>query len=190
MNTHELLEKKKALVKEATEIRDRVYKERNGEWLGDETAKFDSLMAESDKVQAEIERSAKLAAAERSILEASEPQGRRSEPMIHQPSGSQTRHFGAVTEKDRTEGLRAWMLAGKPDAPITDRQRDTARRCGIDLGAKSLTLSFGPVLKSTSVDDMREWNQAVTEQRAALTGAQSTTTTGGYTVADELMRSL
>jgi HK97 family phage major capsid protein len=41
-----------------------------------------------------------------------------------------------------------------------------------------------------SPETLRAWQQTLTEQRAALTGAQSTTTTGGYTVPDELMRSL
>jgi len=39
-------------------------------------------------------------------------------------------------------------------------------------------------------DDIRVWQTAMDEKRAALTAAQSTTTTGGYTTADAAMRAL
>jgi len=82
------------------------------------------------------------------------------------------------------------VLALEHEADLTERQRNAAAKVGLDINSKRLHLSFGPVLKSTSQEDIRNWQQACQEQRAALTGAQSTTTTGGYTVADEMMRSL
>lgn len=185
---HDLLNKKKALLDEAKAIQTRVYNDQNGEWRGDDTAKFDGLADQAEKVQQEIERIARLEKAERSLETAGESSGRRSEP-----SQPQRTYGGQVTDRDRAEALRSWMLGGTADQ-LTDAQRETARRCGIDVNRKELSLAlFSPKqlrasdLKSPSAADIAQWQA---ETRAALTGAQSTTTTGGYTVADEAMRAL
>jgi HK97 family phage major capsid protein len=186
---HELLEQKKTLIQSATEIRDRVYKDQAGEWRGDDTKKFDDLMAQAENVSGQVERMAKLEAQERSLVDADKPQGRKSDPN---PAGD-TRRVGAVSDKDRAEALRAWMIAGTEDG-ITDAQRETARRCGLDVNKKQINLSFfspSPMradnLRSARPEDVARWQA---ETRAALTGAQSTTTTGGYTVADSAMQAL
>jgi len=186
---HDLLTKKKALVDEARAIQTRVYTEQNGEWRGDDDAKFTALTDQAEKIQQEVEKLARLDAAERSLENSGESAGRRSEPnRPHAPA-----YQGQVTERDRAEALRAWMLGGSIEG-VSDAQRETARRCGIDVASKKLTLSmFAPTqlrasnLRSASPDDIAQWQN---ENRAALTGAQSTTTTGGYVVADEAMRAL
>ncbi len=183
---HDLITQKKALLDEAKAIQTRVYEQQAGEWRGDDSAKFDALTDQADAKQAEIARLAKLEASERSLADTETSGGRRSEPT--QPN--QARQYTHATDHERSEALRAWTLAGVPDQPITDRQREIARRCGLDLGAKRMNMSFGPVLRDASQESMRQWQQSMNEQRAALTGAQSTTTTGGYTVADEAMRAL
>lgn len=188
MNISDLLDKKKTAVQAATEIRDRVYAAQDGEWRGDDTKKFDDLTAEAERYSGEIDRLAKLDAQARSLDENTETRGRRSEPQKPQQRGG-----GQVTERDRAEALRAWMVGGSPEG-VSEAQRETARRCGIDIASTTLRLSLlapkqlrASNLKSPSASDIESWQN---ETRAALTGAQSTTTTGGYTVADSMMRAL
>lgn len=195
MTKQELEVKRGQLLTEAEQILTKARDEERHDLRGDEEAKFDALHAEADKIKGLMDRMAKQEAA-------MEGPGRRSEPAHPHngnPASSSPRNFGRVSDGDRTEALRAWMLSGAPDQPITERQRETATRCGLDLNTKRMNLQFGPALKASgwmgsravaTEDDLRQWHEKLTEQRAALTGAQSTTTTGGYTVADELMRSL
>jgi HK97 family phage major capsid protein len=65
-----------------------------------------------------------------------------------------------------------------------------ARRCGINVDSKRLKLQMGPLLKGNTPEDLRAWQVQVDEKRAALTGLQSSTTTGGFTTADATMRAL
>jgi HK97 family phage major capsid protein len=194
MEKQDLIAERARLLNEAEAILTKARDENRFDLTGDENKKWEDLHAEADKRKAfidKLETHEKLA----------EGTGRRSEPADptrgNKPGGHGT--STRVTDTERSEALRSWMLAGAPDEPITDRQRETAKRCGLDLGAKRMVLHLGPALKANgwrgglpapTEDDLRAWQQAHSEQRAALTGAQSTTTTGGYTVADELMRSL
>lgn len=59
-SVNDLIKQKKELVDAAAEIRERVYNEQNGEWRGDDEAKFDELTARAESKQREIERLAKL----------------------------------------------------------------------------------------------------------------------------------
>jgi HK97 family phage major capsid protein len=136
-------------------------------------------------------------------LSLSESQGRRAEPNQTEQRTQNTNGFrpgGKVTDYDRGEALRSWMTAGAPMADITPEQRDNARRCGINVDSKRLTFHLANTSMKAKTpirdgfeagrEDIREWTDKRAEERAALTGLQSTTTTGGYTVADETMRSL
>jgi len=201
MDTHELLTKKKEVIAAADEIRDRVYKELNGDWRPDDSKRFDELTAEADKFQQAIDRIAKLDSLQRSVEEADRPEGRRSAPNPVETRQRQEQRSGAkITDHDRGEALRAWMTAGAPGYDVSAEQREMARRCGINIDSKRLDFSLAPSsLKPTapdanglraSADDIRSWQTKYTEQRAALTGAQATTTTGGYTVPDEIMQAL
>ena len=184
----ELRDERKRLANQAEEILNKAKEANRMDLSSEETTKFDAIHADIDKLKARIEREEKQAAEQAAIAE---PQPRRSTPQLSTDYGSTGRRvITNVTDRDRTEGLRAWMAAGNPEQQLTEHQRDVAQRVGIDVNSKMLHLSFGPALKSTSEEDIRAWKEAMAEQRAALTGAQSTTTTGGYTVADELMRSL
>ena len=185
----ELRTQRKKLCDQAGEVLNTVRESGSYDLSSENKQKYDAIMADADKLGEIIEREEKHAALAASL---DEPSGRRSQQQLtNNGSNSSRRVMGApITDRDRTEGLRAWMAAGNPEEPLTDRQRETAARVGIDVNSKRLHLSFGPALRSTSADDVRAWEQAVQEQRAALTGAQSTTTTGGYTVADELMRAM
>ena len=184
---HDLITQKKALLDEAKAIQERVYTQQSGEWRGDDTAKFDELTGKADAKQSEIERLARLDKANRSLEDLEKTDGRRSEPS--QPQNTQRASqpsFAKATAQDQDMALRGWLIAGSETAQPTDAHRDAAKRCGINLSSKHMTLRLAPhALRSLEARDVAEW-----ERRAALTGAQSTTTTGGYTVADSPMAAI
>jgi HK97 family phage major capsid protein len=92
------------------------------------------------------------------------------------------------------------MLGGPTTVEgLSAESQDAAKRCGVDFRSKSFTVRLGQPLRATgwgtsgpvpTPDDLRDWRAKNDEERAALTGLQSTTTTGGYTTADETMRAL
>jgi hypothetical protein len=188
---HELIEKKKGLVQAAGEIRDRVYNDQGGDWRGDDTAKFDELTGQADKVTADIERWAKLEAAERSLADAEKPQGRRSEP----PQPGAPPSLGKATPKDADLAIRGWLLAGSEEAEISEAHRSAAKRIGVNLGSKTIRVRLfgdqapqvayvgGEIGYRTDRALMAEW-----EKRAAM--GVGSTTIGGYTVPDAPMGAL
>lgn len=184
MNITELLDQKKAKVQAANEIRDRVYKEQGGEWRGDDNAKFDALMTDVEQVSSQIERLAKLEAAERSLAVADEPQGRRTAPA---PAAT-SKGYGKPSSEDRSLVLQGWVMGCSPESRtlITDRHRDAAQRCGVSLDQRNLTMRLASKpMASTRAEDMREW-----EQRLTQVDLVSPDLGGHYTVPDEMMRPL
>lgn len=192
MDINELVTKKKEAVDAATEIRNRVYAEQNGEWRGDEEKKFDALMDKADGFQKEIERSMRLDSVSRSIDEAAQSAGRRS--GVAEPQ--RTPSLGKATQKDAEMAIRGWLLAGSEEVPLTDAHRSSAQRMGINLGAKSLKIRLfgekpqsmlqyvgGEVGYRVNPAAADEW-----EKRAAL--GVGSTTIGGYTVPDAPMGAL
>jgi HK97 family phage major capsid protein len=186
MTLTELRQKKGELVNQADEILKHAKEENRADLTAEEDAKFDAIHKDVDGLTKAIEREERQQKAAESL----QSTGRRTEPnQTSHASGS--RFTGKITEHDRIEAFRAWALAGT-DAELTDAQRDIAHRCGLDLRAKTLNISLFSRHAMRSLDDadQRSWQRQAEETRAALTGAQSTTTTGGYTVADAAMRAL
>jgi HK97 family phage major capsid protein len=201
---NDLIEKKKGLVAEAVAIRDRVYNEQDGEWRGDDAAKFDEITGNSDKVQADIERLSKLDASERALADLEKPNGRRTEPR--QPNAIAS--FGKATPRDSDLALRGWLLAGSEEDHLTESHRSAAKRMGINLNAKTIRVRLfagedpvrGGVLDYVGGELgyrvnpvlMKEWAKRSTaeamESRAAMgVGSGSI---GGYSVPDSPMASL
>lgn len=192
MTIQELLQKKGELAEQAKAFigDDGVRSEDEG--------KFNAVHADIDKITKQVELLARQDAVEKSLSESS---GRRSEPNpIEKRDERGYRPSGKITDHDRGEALRSWMTAGAPTADLTQEQRDNAKRCGVNVDSKRLTfhLSNTSLRATTPIrdgfgagrEDLREWSDRRTEERAALTGLQSSTTTGGYTVADEAMQAL
>jgi HK97 family phage major capsid protein len=181
MNITELLNKKKEAVDAATEIRNRVYADQNGEWRGDDNAKFDELMAKADGFGAEVERAMRLEKAANSLTDADQSQGRRSD--AHQPAHRVVP--GKATARDHDLAMRGWLLAGSIEGDkSTDEHRAAAARCGVNLNAKQMTLrlaSHAP--RSLSPADLADW-----EKRAAI--GVSSGSIGQYTVPDSPMGAL
>ena len=186
MTKQEMIDERVRLAGHANEILSTAKAEGRMDLREDEETRFNAIHADIDKIKKRIEMEERQ---ERENAALTEGTGRRSEaPNPNQPHRQP--YAGRVSAAERVEALRAWTLAGVPEEPITDQQRHLAQRCGLDLSAKRIPMAFSGALKDTSADGIRQWKEATAEQRAALTGAQSTTTTGGYTVADEMMQSL
>jgi HK97 family phage major capsid protein len=187
MNKETLLQKKSELVQAGDDILKAAAEANRFDLTGDENKRFDEIHEELAKVQGFLDKLAK----QESFGEGA---GRRSEPEIrNERRGNGGSGYSQATARDYSEALRAWLLAGAADVEISEAQRNAAQRCGININNKKLTLSLSPHqlraanLKNPSAEEIREWKE---ETRAALTGAQSTTTTGGYTVADAAMQAL
>lgn len=186
MSINELLTKKKELVQAANEIRDRVYKDQNGEWRGDDSAKFDGLMADVEKISQDIDRLAKLDAAERSLSDAERPNERRTAPSRIEDTRS--RAAGKPSDEDRAMTMFGWFASGALEGGdvITERHREAARRCGVSLDQKHLRIRLAPqALTSTAPGEVRAW-----EQRLTQVDVVSPDLGGHYTVPNEMMRPL
>ena len=187
MNISDLLEKKRGLVKEAGEIRDRVYAEHGGEWSGDDTAKFDDLTSKAEKVQADIDRLARLDKAERSLEQNEELKGAERRTAPTQPN-DRGRGFGRPSTEDRALAFHAWMAASSPETRglVTDRHREAARRCGVSLeqGDYTIRLAKNPP-RSLRADDIRDF-----EKRLTQVSVVSPDLGGHYTVPDDMLMQL
>ena len=107
----ELRDERKRLADQANEILTKAKEAQRMDLSTEELGKFNAIHADIDKLKARIECEERQAA-EMSIL--AEPQGRRSEQTLTTTTTSR-RVLGAITDRDRTEGLRAWMAAGNPE---------------------------------------------------------------------------
>lgn len=183
MTIQELLDKKGNLVSQADEILKRAKEDGRYDLTAEENTRFDTIHADIDKISAFVEK-------EERMKKLGEGTGRRSEAPAIESRGNGGGFNGTPTDADRTEALRGWMLGSK----ATPAQREAARRSGLNIDSSELVLSlFSPKalraenLRSIQSGDVQRWRE---ETRAALTGAQSTTTTGGYVVADSMMQGL
>jgi HK97 family phage major capsid protein len=191
----DLLKQKREKIAAANEIRNRVDNEQAGEWRGDDEKKFDELLADSEKLSGQIDRLAKLDAAERSLAVAEEPQGRRSAPTQPQGPGRVSR-FGRPTAEERALAIHGWFAAGSDEGEeiLTQRHREAAQKCGISLDQKKLRLRLAPnALDARALDVRGNINQdavAAWEKRLTQVDVVSPDLGGHYTVPDEMMRPL
>lgn len=184
MDINGLLQQKREKVTAANEIRDRVYSNQDGEWRGDDTAKFDGLMSDVEAISQQVDRLAKLDAAERSLDTSEQPRERRSAPV--DPSKGRSR--GKASKEDRALALQGWFAQSSLEASdvITERHREAAQRVGIDLGQSSIRMRLSDTpLTSLRSDDIRAW-----EQRLTQVDVVSPDLGGHYTVPDEMLRPL
>ena len=185
-NLTELRQKKGELANQADEVLKTAAEAKRFDLREDEQKKFDDLHAEIEKLSATITRMEKQQDTQASLTETT---GRRTAPNpVERPENRGTLQTSKITS---SEIVKTWLRAGAIGYKITSEDMAFAERAGLNLGSNSLTLTLpNTPLRSLAADDIRAYRQSADEQRAALTGAQSTTTTGGYTVADEMMRSL
>ena len=154
----------------------------NRELTKDEEVKFDALDAEREKLLTTERRMAKVAELDGSAgrqTERTQPtqEGRRTASRTETPT---------ISQLDRIEAMRGWMLSsGKPEL-VTTEQRAAAQRCGISLDQRQLTMRLAPIAPtSVRPEEIREW-----EQRLTQVDVVSPDLGGHYTVPDETMRAL
>jgi HK97 family phage major capsid protein len=188
----ELLEKKKGLVGEARAIQDRVHRDQEGEWRGDDEQKFDDLMGQAEKVTEQVDRMAKLDDAERSLQEAERNPGeRRTDPRMH--TRQRERTVGKPSNEDRALALHAWFAAGAIEGEdvITPQHRDAAQRCGVSLEQNKLRIRLSVHGPDRMVMDPRgRINEAELEKRLTQVDVVSPDLGGHYTVPEEMQRPL
>jgi len=192
--TTELMQRKSELIQNSDAILQKAADEHRFDLLGDEEKQFNTIHDELTRINKHLERIAQQESY-------GESEGRRTEPpnpANQEQRRERERTTARVTEADRIEAFRAWALAGSR-YELSQGQKDLAKRCGFDLDARQIYMHFGPPMRPTrpsidglavQPDDIRAWQTRMDEKRAALTAAQSTTTTGGYTTADAAMRAL
>lgn len=193
MDINSLLEQKREKVKAAEEIRTRVYSADggDGEWQGDDENKFDTLMADAEKLQAQIDRCARLESHQRSLEEATQPNERRTSSMLSTPASS-GRAPGRATSEDRALALQGWMAGGSLDTQevITERHREAAARCGVNLESRQFRLRL-PQRAPRNFAEIDALEQRQREQRVVTVAVESPTDEGGIlTVPDEMMAPL
>jgi HK97 family phage major capsid protein len=189
MTLPELREEKGRLAKQADEILVKAQADGRMDLRADEDKQFEAIHADIDKLTKQIQRLEKQETVNASLTATD---GRRTDANPITDTRTDTRRpMGKITEEERCEAFRAWTLAGT-DHELTEAQRASAARCGYNLAASKLTMPFfaPKPLAGLGAEDLRAWKASIDEKRAALTGAQSTTTTGGYTVADAAMQAL
>jgi HK97 family phage major capsid protein len=175
----ELITKKKELLDAAKAISERTFTTNEGKWQGDDEKSFDDLTSRAEAIQADIERLAKLDAAERSLADLDKPNGRRSEPA---KDGQRASMQGKATAQDADMAVRGWLLGGTDDG-VKDAHRDAAKRFGLNINSGTVTLRLPPPLRSLRKDDVEAW-----EKRAAM--GVSSGSIGLYTAPDSPMGAL
>jgi HK97 family phage major capsid protein len=183
MTIQEYLQKKGELSEQAKAILTGAQAE-GRELRSDEEANFDKIHAEIAKISGTIARLQKQEALGQS-------EGRRTEP--NQPADEQ-RHETRIIQPRQAdgnlEGLRSWLMAGCGGATQTPEMRAAAAKHNFDLNAKQFTIQLPrAAMRSNSPEGVAEWRaQNGIEHRAAL--GVGSGAIGGYTVKDEMMRSL
>lgn len=183
MTTKELREKRAGLAEEAASILKKAHDDKRDVLTTDEDAKWQALHDDIDKLLRQITMQERQEAIEKSLAE---PQERKAEPGAvrsatddRSPSAEMRRL--RMGQEDSLRALRTWLLAPLPNHILTDEDRAAAARVGINLLSKSLDLRFS-TKPMRSMAEQREW-----DYRALAVGTGGA---GGFTVPDEMMRSL
>jgi len=185
MTRVELLEKKGRLANEAKEILTAAQSDGRETLRKEEEDKFHAIHADIEALTKQVSILDKQDEVERSIAE---PGSRRSDPNPLESTRTQTSTL-TRGNRDHQDAIRGWFLAGAPSAgAVPDRYREAARRVGLSLDNKSLNFRLASNgLQSRSSEEMRVW-QTLHDEERALSGPQSTTSVGGYSIQDAAMR--
>jgi HK97 family phage major capsid protein len=174
----ELIEKRQRLHEENAALLKKVAQDGRDVMNAAEEEEWQSRDAAIEALTKNVMMRQKQAKIEASLAEVEE---RKVEPsQVRDGSGTAAIRRLAQGRGDFAMALRGWFLAGS-DSPVQESHRDAAARVGIDLSHKILNLNLS-TRPPKHLGEVREWEQ---EQRAQTV----TTTGGGYTIPDEMMRS-
>lgn len=180
MATKELREKRANLVAQAREIQDKAREDKREVMNQEEETRFDAIMSEVEQIGKQVEREESLEAAEKTLAEAQERRTleTRAPRGIEAPTERRVLEMGHA---ERGDALRGWLMQGTNESP-PDSLRSAAQRCGVSLDNKLMSFNLANrALRSMDEESISAW------EKRALT---LTTTAGGYTVPDDMMRSL
>jgi HK97 family phage major capsid protein len=175
---NELKEKRARLHRENGALLDKVKSDGRDIPTEEEESEFQSRSQAIDGLSRQIDRYVRQEEIDKRLAEVSDRRTQPSDPM------AETRTIGAAMrgmqrgQADLDMALRAWFLTGT-DKPLSEEHRAAAQRVGLDLHNKMLTFN----LRSRSPKTIAEARNG-TEERAQTI----TTTGGGYTIPDEMMR--
>lgn len=183
----ELIEKRARLWEQAGVILKKAEEEKR-ELTSEEQTNFDAIHDEMGRLKATIDR---LEQQEEVTRDLEKSRGRRTEsakPAVEErdtdgrPADYGAGRYVENTETERLEGFRTWLLAGSDErTKLSSHQLEVARRVGFDLNMKQLIIRLAP-RAMRRLSDAETWNY-----RAQAVGSGGA---GGFTVPDELMRSL
>lgn len=184
-NTKELRAERARLVQQARDIQAAAEAEARA-MSDEEVQNFDRAMEDADKLYATIEREERLAAAEATLAESRGNRTVESEAEERE-RGAERRVPGRITDEERGDALRGWLMRGTNDLPGESLVK-AAQRCGVQLDNRLMSFDLSSrALRSLEPEDIREWQKRSAEQRAQSVGTDSE---GGYTVPDDVMRAL
>jgi HK97 family phage major capsid protein len=179
-----LREKRTALAEEAASILKRASDDGRETLRGEEEETWQKLHADIDALGKNIEMREKQEDLDKAL---SETAGRRTDPTPPAVHGSVERgsmealRLSRRGQEEAGEALRSWLQEGGDRKP-SDEARQRAKRFGIDVGSKTLTLYFS-TRAMRSLDPLETWEYRVAQ-------GVGTGPIGLYTVPDEAMRPL
>lgn len=180
MSTKEMREKRANLVSQAREIEKSARDAGREAMNEEETQRFDKFMDEVETLKQQIDRIERLEDAERALAESTGRKTEKGEKRAD-PTKAERRVIDA-SQAERGDAVRAWLLNGTNNHAPAD-MCERAARIGIDVDSKVLSFNLATrALKTLDAEGIREW-----EQRALTVGTGSS---GGFTVPDEMMRTL
>jgi HK97 family phage major capsid protein len=181
MTLQEVRDKINKLGVDMTAIMAKTREENNRALTSDEETRFDTMDTDRETLIKTERRLARVESLEGST-------GRQTDPTQPGEQRSLTARGdkAKVTNLDRAEALRSWFLAGNPDHVRTAEQIDLARRSGIALDRKQITLQLAPAaLRSIADEAVESW-----EKRYLGVDTISPDNGGHLTVPNETMRAL
>lgn len=181
----ELLEKKGRLANEARQILDDAKKDGREVLRKDEEDKFNAIHADIEGLTKTLAAIAKQEDAERSVNEIS---ARVTQPNAVPSGPIESRLISGA--RDHQDAVRAWFMAGVPGTAIPQHLEAAAKRVGMDVRNRNLNFRLAQrALTGMTPEAMKFWREMNQEERA-ISGPQSTTSTGGYSIQDASMGAL
>jgi HK97 family phage major capsid protein len=179
MTYEELTAKIGSLHKDAGEIVTR--NANSDEWPSDDRVKFDQLHAEIRKLGDTKSRIDLQKKVEEELSQST----RQTDPNEIRRQPNQTENRNTADPELADGAMRAWMLmrlGGSAASSIRPEWRSAAQKMGVDLNSPEYPFKLPAMTpRSTRREDMEAW-----EKRALTT----TTTAGGYTIPNEMIRAL
>ncbi len=180
----ELLEKKGRLAKEAGDILAAAKADGREVLRKEEEDKFTAIHADIEGLTKTLSMINKQEDAERSINDV----GARLTQPNPTPSGQIESRLLAGS-RDYQDAVRGWFIRGAKSAgPVPAHMEAAARRVGLNLDSTALPFRLAATAMSGLTPDARAvWQQMHDEERA-LSGPQTSTSVGGYSIQDAAMR--